>query len=148
MALREFTGRCAREDPAIAADARLPTDCGRQLDRLLLGTWSLTPTEWDPVRCPAPYMPSKPKRAASLPVSTAEQPTLLFRNLSVHASALWNPRSSVSSLSVKHAIVYIPHAETGPGPGHQLVKYPQPPAKVYAGASGHQRIITSRHKPR
>jgi hypothetical protein len=39
-------------------------------------------------------------------------------------------------------------AETGPDPGHQLIKYPQPPARVYAGASGHQKIITSRHKPR
>jgi hypothetical protein len=39
-------------------------------------------------------------------------------------------------------------AETGPGPGHQLIQYPQPPARVYAGAIGRQKIITSRHKPR
>ena len=39
-------------------------------------------------------------------------------------------------------------AETGPGPDHQLIQYSQPPARVYAGASGHQKVITSRHKPR
>jgi len=38
-------------------------------------------------------------------------------------------------------------AEPGTGPGHQLIEYPQPAARVYAGASGHQKIIASRHKP-
>src|SRR5204862_837712 len=35
-------------------------------------------------------------------------------------------------------------AETPPDPHHQLIKYPRPPARVYAVASGHQKIITSR----
>jgi hypothetical protein len=39
-------------------------------------------------------------------------------------------------------------AETPADPGHQLIEYPQPAARVYAVASGHQKIITSRHKPR
>ena len=44
------------------------------------------------------------------------------------------------------------------GPGHQLIKYPQPAAGVYkypqpaagvyAGASGGQKIFTCPHKPR
>ena len=38
-------------------------------------------------------------------------------------------------------------AEPGTGPGHQLIECPQPAARVYAGASGHQKIIASRHKP-
>ena len=38
-------------------------------------------------------------------------------------------------------------AEPAPGPGQQLVKYAQPPAGAYAGASGHQKIFTCRHKP-
>ena len=38
-------------------------------------------------------------------------------------------------------------AEPGTGPGHQLIEYPHPAARVYAGANGHQKIITSRHKP-
>jgi hypothetical protein len=38
-------------------------------------------------------------------------------------------------------------AETGTDPGHQLIEYPQPAARVYAVASAHQKIITSRHKP-
>ena len=38
-------------------------------------------------------------------------------------------------------------AEPAPGPGHQLVKYAQPPAGAYAGASGHQKIFTCCHKP-
>jgi len=36
----------------------------------------------------------------------------------------------------------------GTGPGHQLIECPQPAARVYAGASGRQKIIASRHKPR
>ena len=39
-------------------------------------------------------------------------------------------------------------AEPGTGPGHQLIECPQPAARVYAGASGRQKIIASRHKPR
>jgi len=38
-------------------------------------------------------------------------------------------------------------AETAADPDHQLIKYPQPAARVYAVANGHQKIITSRHKP-
>jgi len=38
-------------------------------------------------------------------------------------------------------------AEPGTGPGHQLIEYPRPAARVYAGASGQQKIIMSRHKP-
>ena len=38
-------------------------------------------------------------------------------------------------------------AEPPAGPGHQLVEYPQPPARVYAGASGRQKVFTRRHKP-
>jgi len=38
-------------------------------------------------------------------------------------------------------------AEPGTDPRHQLIEYPQPAARVYAVASGHQKIITSRHKP-
>jgi len=38
-------------------------------------------------------------------------------------------------------------AETAADPSQQLIEYPQPAAGVYAGASGHQKIITSRHKP-
>ena len=38
-------------------------------------------------------------------------------------------------------------AETGPGPGHQLIEYPRPADGVYAVASGHQTIITCQHKP-
>ena len=38
-------------------------------------------------------------------------------------------------------------AEPAPGPGQQLVKYAQPPAGIYARASGHQKIFTCRHKP-
>jgi hypothetical protein len=37
-------------------------------------------------------------------------------------------------------------AEPGPDLDHQLIEYPQPAARVYAVASGHQQIITSRHK--
>ena len=37
--------------------------------------------------------------------------------------------------------------EPAPRPGHQLVKYAQPAAGAYAGASGHQKIFTCRHKP-
>ena len=39
-------------------------------------------------------------------------------------------------------------AEPGTGPGHQLIECPQPAARVYAGASGRQKIIASRHEPR
>ena len=39
-------------------------------------------------------------------------------------------------------------AEPGTGPGHQLIECPHPAARVYAGASGRQKIIASRHKPR
>ena len=39
-------------------------------------------------------------------------------------------------------------AEPGTGPGHQLIECPQPAARVYAGASGRQKIIASHHKPR
>ena len=39
-------------------------------------------------------------------------------------------------------------AETAPDPRHQLVKYAQPPAGAYAGASGHQTVVTCHHKPR
>jgi hypothetical protein len=38
-------------------------------------------------------------------------------------------------------------AETAADPDHQLIEYPQPAARVYAVADGHQKIITSRHKP-
>ncbi len=38
-------------------------------------------------------------------------------------------------------------AETPPGPRHQVIRYPRPLARVYAVASGHQKIITSCHKP-
>jgi hypothetical protein len=34
-----------------------------------------------------------------------------------------------------------------PDPHHQVIKYPRPLARVYAVASGHQKIITSCHKP-
>ena len=37
-------------------------------------------------------------------------------------------------------------AEMAADPGHQLIQDSQPPARVYAVASGHQKIITSRHK--
>lgn len=47
--------RCAREDPALAGGARrAPPEYVRLLARLLLGTWSRTPTRWDPVRRPPP----------------------------------------------------------------------------------------------
>ena len=59
MALREFTARCAREDPALAGAIRLSTGCGRLLARLLLGTWSRTPTTWDPGALPRPLYASQ-----------------------------------------------------------------------------------------
>ena len=39
-------------------------------------------------------------------------------------------------------------AETRPDPEHQLIEQPQPPGRVYAMASGHRKIIKSRHNPR
>jgi hypothetical protein len=38
--------------------------------------------------------------------------------------------------------------ETRPDPEHQLIEQPQPPGRVYAMASGHRKIIKSRHNPR
>jgi hypothetical protein len=38
-------------------------------------------------------------------------------------------------------------AEAPAGPGHQLIEYPQPGGRFYAGASGHRTLITSRRKP-
>ena len=39
-------------------------------------------------------------------------------------------------------------AETRPDAGHQLIEQPRPPGRVYAMASGHRKIIKSRHNPR
>ena len=38
-------------------------------------------------------------------------------------------------------------AETAPDPGHQLTGHRTPAARVYAGISGHQKIIASYHQP-
>jgi hypothetical protein len=38
-------------------------------------------------------------------------------------------------------------AETGPNPQHQLIEHAQPPARIYAMASGHRQIVMCRHKP-
>jgi hypothetical protein len=38
-------------------------------------------------------------------------------------------------------------AETSPDPEHQIIENAQPPAGVYAVASGHRQIIMRPHKP-
>jgi hypothetical protein len=38
-------------------------------------------------------------------------------------------------------------SETSPDPQHQLIEQPQPAGRVYAVASGHQKIVIGRHKP-
>jgi hypothetical protein len=45
------------------------------------------------------------------------------------------------------ACTFVSAAKPAPRPGHQLVKYAQPAAGAYAGASDHQKIFTCRHKP-
>ena len=90
--------------------------------------------------CPA----SRPGGA----VTVARRWAISLRVRGICPAAAGPRPDSMAAAMVRTAAPRLHPAEPGTGPGHQLIECPQPAARVYAGASGRQKIIASRHKPR
>jgi predicted MFS family arabinose efflux permease len=87
---------------------------------------------------------------ASSLLNTAQQVGGVI-GLAVLGTVAWTTVANSVRTQVAHAAAgpapRLHPAEPAPGPGQQLVRYAQPPAGAYAGASGHQKIFTCRHEP-